>query len=170
MLRNRHERVMRAPLSRYVFTTALLIGLIGGCSDPYKMEKAYDSKGDEACAGETVAEAHSLKRLPDRLREQLPKSHGLDGLADRGEGFNPTDVVNSALPMQRFVLAAVGRSCAVLAVQFGGIVNGFKLSEYHLSDLGSWQAVGCHLVFQEPTSARELLTKQKRVTTCEFKG
>jgi hypothetical protein len=112
----------------------------------------------QRCPGESVREVTSLDNLPRELRALLPRDNaGLDGIADRGRPFNATDVVLHDLPRRRFTLAAVSSSCAVIAVQYGGIATGFTLTEYHLVQ-NRWLMVSHTFVFREPRSATDLLT------------
>lgn len=114
---------------------------------------------EDRCYGVAVAEVRSLKALPDQLRHLLPSATtGLDSIADRGDRFNVTDVSDHDLPMRRFVLAAVGASCAVIAVEYGGRAHGFELTEYRHTD-EAWKAVQHRTVLGEPKSAKDLLTE-----------
>jgi hypothetical protein len=115
----------------------------------------------DRCSGIAVIEVRSLAGLPADLRKQLPAtSRGLRGLADRGGAFNVTDVVDDSLPMRRFTLAAVGATCAVVAVEYGGYSHGFELTEYRLAAAG-WGSVWRSTVLAEPRSVRDLLGGQR---------
>jgi hypothetical protein len=59
--------------------------------------------------------------------------------------------------MRRFSLAAVGKTCAVIAIEYGGIAHGFGLVEHHLT-AGSWTSIRPIAVLEEPTSVHDLLT------------
>jgi hypothetical protein len=80
----------------------------------------------------------------------------MDGIADRGGRFNVTDVAVHDWPMRRFVLAAVGTSCAVVAVEYGGRAHGFELTEYRLTAEG-WKADERRTLSSEPKSTKDLL-------------
>lgn len=119
------------------------------------------SYGAGSCPGVAVSETRSLGKLPRQLRRLLPTAtHGLNSIADRGGRFNVTDVVGNDLPMRRFTLAAVGETCAVIAVEYGGRAHGFELSEYRLT-AGAWHSVARHSVFEEPKSIAELLSEPR---------
>jgi hypothetical protein len=121
---------------------------------PFAEAIAY---GEERCSGVAVTEVRSLDKLPNPLRRLLPNStSGLNGIADRGDRFNATDVVDDDLPMRRFSLAAVGTTCAVIAVEYGGRAHGFELTEYRLTGTG-WNSIAHHAVFNEPKSVKDLL-------------
>lgn len=105
-----------------------------------------------------MTEVRSLQSLPHSLRPLLPAAtSSLVGIADRDGRFNVTDVVDHNLPMQRFVLAAVGTTCAVVAVEHGGRAHGFELTEYRLID-DKWKPTGRLRTLDESKSTRDLLT------------
>ena len=111
----------------------------------------------ERCFGVAIVEVRSLVGLPADLRKQLPTmTHGLHGIADRRGSFNVTDVVDPDLPMQRFSLAAVGTTCAVVAVEHGGLAHRFELTEFHLV-AGKWITVGSSALHAEPKTVGDLL-------------
>jgi hypothetical protein len=119
---------------------------------------ASPAHAEGRCSGAVVAEVRSLGALPRQIRRLLPgATSGLDGIADRGGRFNVTDVTDHDLPMRRFALAAVGASCAVVAVEYGGRAHGFELTEYHLAD-DAWKAVERRKIPDEPKSTKDLLT------------
>jgi hypothetical protein len=112
---------------------------------------------EDRCNGASVTEVRSLEALPNQLRHLLPSStSGVDGMADRGGRFNATDVIVHDWPMRRFVLAAVGASCAVVAVEYGGRAHGFELTEYLLTGEG-WRAGERRTLSSEPKSTGDLL-------------
>jgi hypothetical protein len=118
---------------------------------------ALPAHAEDRCSGVAITEVRSLDALPIQLRHMLPgATSGPDGISDRGGRFNVTDVTDHDLPMRRFVLAAIGTSCAVIAVEFGGRAHGFELTEYRLTD-EAWQAVRHRAVLGEPKSTRDLL-------------
>jgi hypothetical protein len=88
-----------------------------------------------SCASKSCewSELHTLKQLPPEVLSFLvndpPK-----GIADRGEKFNVTDVVNTALPMKRFVLAAMASDRLVVEVERGGRSRYFQTFDFRLLD------------------------------------
>jgi hypothetical protein len=115
------------------------------------------TRAEDRCSGATVTEVRSLEALPIQLRHLFPSStSGVDGIADRGGRFNATDVIVHDWPMRRFVMAAVGTSCAVVAVEYGGRAHGFELTEYRLTGEG-WKAGERRTLSIEPKSTRDLL-------------
>ncbi|MGP0056362.1 MAG: hypothetical protein ACLPQI_12480 [Steroidobacteraceae bacterium] len=113
---------------------------------------------EDRCSGAAaVTEVRSLEALPNHLRHLFPSAtSGVDGIADRGGRFIVTDVIDHDWPMRRFVLAAVGASCAVVAVEYGGRAHGFELTEYRLTG-GEWKAVERRTLSSEPKSTKDLL-------------
>ena len=118
---------------------------------------APPTRAEDRCSGATVTEVRSLEALPIQLRRLFPSStSGVDGIAERGGRFNATDVIVHDWPMRRFVMAAVGTSCAVVAVEYGGRAHGFELTEYRLTGEG-WKAGERRTLSIEPKSTRDLL-------------
>ena len=106
-----------------------------------------------------VLEVKSLAALPTGIRQLLPSGTGHDGIADTGGRFNVSDALTpetAALPMRRFNLAAVGATCAVVAIEYGGIAHGFETREYHLID-GVWRVAAQGGLSREPKSVSDLL-------------
>jgi hypothetical protein len=115
------------------------------------------SHSNERCVGATLNEATSLAALPDGVRRLLASmGNGFDGIADKGGRFNATDVVDHNVPMRRFILAAVGATCAVVAIEHGGLAHNFEVREYQV--VGSaWQLTSHATVFNEPRSVADLV-------------
>jgi hypothetical protein len=114
------------------------------------------------CSDQSLTEVRSLATLPAALRQLLPaQAQAPDGIADRGAPFNGTDVVDAKLPRQRFVLAAVGSSCAIIAVEHGGIAHNFVMTEFRLAS-SEWHRVSGEYVFREPASVDDLMNLSGR--------
>jgi hypothetical protein len=137
-------------MSSYFRGLALILVLVCICTEL--------SHAAERCLGVALVEVRSLAGLPADLRKKLPTmTHGLHGIADRGGSFNVTDDgVDPDLPMQRFSLAAVGTTCAVVAVEHGGYAHRYELTEYHLA-AGKWIAAGSSAFHAEPKTVGDLL-------------
>lgn len=122
------------------------------------MAMAAPSLAKNGCDATQLTEVRSLGELPSPIRRLLPvATRGLHGIADRGEDFNATDAVfDDTLPMRRFTLAAVGSTCALIGVEYGGIAHGFEVTEYRLTAVG-WQSIWRRGVVREPNSVAELL-------------
>src|SRR5579864_4414413 len=68
----------------------------------------------------TLHEVRSLNALPPNLQMALGVGHsGLEGIADGNGKFNQTDVVDSELPMRRFLVAGLGADTALVAIEHG---------------------------------------------------
>jgi hypothetical protein len=85
----------------------------------------------------------------------------LKGIADSDARFNVIDVIDPSLPMQKFLLAAVGETCAVIAVVHGGFVEFTTLTEYRWGDSG-WAATSEIQTHGYPKSVHDLLTWQEK--------
>lgn len=106
-------------------------------------------------------EAQSLRELPAGV--QVVLGVGLepqdDGIADRGEPFNSTDVVIAGVtPPQRrrFALALVGADTVVVAIERGGI--GRWVQTVELKQAGStWETTRCASTSTTPQHGDQLL-------------
>ena len=66
-------------------------------------------------------EVHSVEGLPMDVKRMLGRQKaGVEGLADKWEPFNKTDVIDARLPMRRFTTGGAGPSSALLAYEQGG--------------------------------------------------
>jgi len=86
-------------------------------------------------SGHKLREVRSLSALPRNLQSTLDVGRsGLDGIADRDEKFNPTDVVDSRLPMRRFLVAGLEDDSALVAIERGGLGYGVEVSLFSHTD------------------------------------
>jgi hypothetical protein len=137
-------------IRRHKFAAAFVCAIASGASPSY---------ADERCAGKPVAKVRTLQTLPSQIRQLLPAAtSGMAGIADRGGHYNATYAVYHDWPMQRFSLAVVGATCAVVAVENGGRAHNFVLTEYRLTEAG-WRSVESRTVFEEPKSTEDLLSR-----------
>jgi hypothetical protein len=124
------------------------------------------SSANSPCSGVALTEARSLTQLSPTLRQVLPKNaDGLDGVVDRGANFNSGDALVANLPRQRFALAAVSATCAIIAVEHGGIGFHTILTEYHFT-LAGWRPVAHSTTGPSPGSMQELLRIYAAVPSC----
>jgi hypothetical protein len=115
------------------------------------------SFADSPCSGVALTEVRSLTQLSPTLRQVLPKkADGLDGIVDRGANFNSGDALVANLPRQRFGIAAVSATCAIIAVGHGGIGFHTTLTEYHFT-LAGWRPVAHSTTGSSPGSMQDLL-------------
>ena len=79
-------------------------------------------EGTVAWAGHSFREVTTVTALPPSLRTALGvDKSGLDGIADVTGRYNKTDVVDSKLPMLRFVVAGIDSNAELIAVEHGGL-------------------------------------------------
>jgi hypothetical protein len=124
------------------------------------------SFADSPCLGVALTEMRSLMQLPPALRQVLPnKTVGLDGIADRGANFNTGDALVDDLPRQRFGIAAVGATCAIIAVEHGGIGFHTTLNEYHFTAAG-WRRTAFRTTTTSPDSLADLLRRYEAAPEC----
>lgn len=66
---------------------------------------------------------------------QLPSAvvAALGGLADRGQPFNSTDVVDPSLPMNQLIMAAVSEKYCIVSYWQGGMILFMQTSIFELS-------------------------------------
>jgi hypothetical protein len=76
---------------------------------------------------EVFHEVKQSSRLPNAVLEKL------GGIADPGQPFNATDVVDTKLPMRRLVVAAISEKYCIVTYWKGGIALGLKTSIFELS-------------------------------------
>ena len=109
------------------------------------------------CARVQFSEARSLVNLPPEVNILLGKDlSGLAGIADRGGKYNPTDVVDSTLPMRRFALAAISSRLVLVAIERGGYAHFFELWSFEQRADG-WHAEQRSTVQTLPRSLQELV-------------
>lgn len=71
--------------------------------------------------GRPLREVRSVRQIPASAQFGLGVDRqGLDGVADRGQPFNPTDVIDERLPMRRFLVAGHDGDTWLVAIERGG--------------------------------------------------
>jgi hypothetical protein len=71
--------------------------------------------------GRVLREVRSLAQLPPPVHLSLGVAEpGLKGVADRGQPFNATDVVDTRLPRRRFIVAGYDDETWLVAIEHGG--------------------------------------------------
>ena len=72
--------------------------------------------------GHLLREVRSVAQLPGALQSSLGVNRpGVDGVADRGQPFNPTDVISDdRVPMRRFLVAGSDGDTWLVAIERGG--------------------------------------------------
>jgi hypothetical protein len=72
-------------------------------------------------AGYALSEVRTLRELPSGIQAVLGVgTPGLDGIADRNGKYNPTDVVDTGLPMRRLLVAGLDANTTLVAIEHGG--------------------------------------------------
>jgi hypothetical protein len=116
--------------SRHVCVLALMALLFGAYT---KAPAAEHGEHDVKWAGHIFREVTSLSALPPSVQAALGVGRtGSDGIADRNGKYNPTDVVDSSLPMRRFLIAGLDQDTALVAVEHGG--RGWRVEVFLFAD------------------------------------
>src|SRR5215472_2023234 len=71
---------------------------------------------------------------PPELAGELHVSGTTEGIADAGQPFNATDIVDPRLPMRSLVVAGLSQHYCALSYWQGGMAMTFKTSIFELSD------------------------------------
>lgn len=120
-------------------------------------------------------EAQSLRELPPGIQVLL--GVGLSphdgGIADRGENFQPGDVLWDRMPpLRRFVLGMVNGDKALVALEQGGRAHQYKAVEFRQSGT-TWEPVRCVSTRAMPHHGAELLESvaaNRPPETCSLAG
>ena len=76
--------------------------------------------------------------MPPELARELHVSGTAEAIADAGQPFNATDVIDRELPMRSLVVAGLSQHYCALSYWEGGIALTFKTSIFELSDGAAW--------------------------------
>lgn len=94
---------------------------------------AKGAVGTAMWQGDEFRELQTLQELPPSIQNTLGVGRvGLEGIADAGGRFNVTDVVDSALPMKRFVVAGISSKQLLVAIEHGGRGHYFEVLLFEL--------------------------------------
>jgi hypothetical protein len=130
--------------------------LLQSCArTPEKIEKPREAV---EWAGHTFREVTTLSALPASLQAALGVGRpGLDGIADRGGRYNSTDVIlDSNLPMRRFLVAGLDRDRALVAIEHGGW--GWNVEVRLFSNInGKYVVQKEWTLFEAPRTLRDLV-------------
>lgn len=104
-------------------------------------------------AGHALSEVLTLRQLPPDLQAVLGVgTPGLHGIADRNGKYNPTDVVDSTLPMRRFVVAGMDGDTTLVAIEHGGLGWRVDVALFKKTSVErNW------VLFKSPKDLRELV-------------
>ena len=105
----------------------------------------------------SLVEVRTLAALPRAVTSALGRQKaGLEGIADVREEFNATDVVDSRLPMRRFVVGGASSTAALVAYEQGGRSHSFHAVAFSLGRSG-WSEVGEWTLSANPSTLRAVL-------------
>jgi len=78
----------------------------------------------------------SLRALPTSIQKALNVDRpGVDGVADRGQPFNATDVIIEPGPMRRFITAGHDGNLWLVVLEHGGIGYSVQVMEFAGGDV-----------------------------------
>jgi hypothetical protein len=121
---------------------------------------ATDTSGAEApphINGQSLSEVLSLAFLPVGVTTALGRTKsGMDGVADRTERFNVTDVVYSKLPMRLFIVGGVSDTHVLVAIEHGGRSLYFEAFSYTRAN-SIWKETRSWHLSRKPATLLELL-------------
>jgi hypothetical protein len=87
-------------------------------------------------ADRTLHEVTTLRALPASVQKTIGVGKpGLEGIADRGDRYNSTDVILFNWPMRRFAVAGLDNDFALVAVEHGG--RGWHVDILQFSEIGA---------------------------------
>ena len=109
-----------------------------------------------SCTDGSLSEVRTLAGLPSKVNLLLGQTTtGLEGIADRDEKFNVTDVIDERLPMRRFIIAGINPTCSLVALEHGGRGYSIELVVIELSSK-QWQVTQRRIIRTKPQSVHEL--------------
>ena len=114
--------------------------------------QALASDTSTAINPHSLVEVRTLKALPHDVNALLGRQKdGPEGIADAGEQFNRTDVVDGRLPMRRFILAGSSLDSLLVAYEQGGRAYSIRAKGFVLARSG-WREVGDWTLSESPDS------------------
>jgi hypothetical protein len=116
---------MRGPIA-----AVLMAVLAGGACTARPVPKTVEWQGH------ALREVRSVTQIPAVLQSSLGVARpGLEGVANRGQPFNPTDMVDEHLPMRRFLAAGRDGDTWLVALEHGG--RGYRVEVFLFVGPGS---------------------------------
>ena len=105
----------------------------------------------------SLLEVISIEGLPADVKQILGcQKTGVEGIADKWERFNATDVIYNEFPMRRSVAGGAGPSSAVVAYEQGGRGYSFLAAAFALEASG-WTKVSEWTLRENPHTLHRLL-------------
>jgi hypothetical protein len=98
----------------------------------------YARAEDAQCHADGGKAVASLDELPAKVQDLLGRATtGIDGIADIGGKFNPSDaIIDNTVPMRRLVGGTTSHHCILLTIEYGGIGHHQKTLEFRLEETG----------------------------------
>jgi hypothetical protein len=92
-----------------------------------------------ACKETELLLVPKLSALAPRIAELMGSERaGREGIAEKGQEFNVTDLLHESLPVRRFAIAGASERCALVALERGGYGRAMELWSFVKSRDG-WQ-------------------------------
>ena len=105
----------------------------------------------------SLVEVGSIEALPADVKRMLGRQNtGVEGIADKWDRFNATDVTYNQLPMRRFIAGGAGPGSAVVAYEQGGRGYSIQAAAFALARSG-WVKAGQWTLPDNPHTLRGLL-------------
>ena len=148
----------------------LLIGatLIGHTGRALAVEAA---SADPSFDTRSLVKVESVDGMPKDVRTALGRQKaGIDGIADAWKKFNATDVIDSRLPMRRFIVGGASSASALVAYEQGGHSYSIHAVAFYLQDWG-WTKVAEWTLNEKPRTFGGLLeiVDCERYSGCELR-
>ena len=102
------------------------------------------------CGGAPMVEGRTVSALPADLAVAIGAGPG-QWIADAGQPFNSSDIPSSEAPQRRLIVAGVGKNCAAIVIEQGGIVHLVRLLRLRRYG-GVWLLERANLLKDLPTS------------------
>lgn len=111
-----------------------------------------------SCGTTPLEQVDSVTALSRELQSSLGVGNtGSDGIADRGDQFDATDV-RTGLAGRRYAMGAAGKDCAVVAIEVGG--RGYRVERWvYRLDGAKWSPQFAGYLSKIPTSLGALLER-----------
>ena len=147
MRRNPRYELLLSALAAYLFT-ALLITL---ATPIVAADMSFPADTS------SLVEVRSIEGLPTDVKKILGRQKiGVEGIADKWEKFNTTDVMRDQLPVRRFITGGAGPRSALVAYEQGGRGYSIQAAAFALERSG-WLKVGEWTLHENPYTLRGLL-------------
>ena len=114
---------------------------------------AYGAPKKVSWRNHALTEGRTLASLPKEVKDAASSG---GSIADRGENFNATDVVDGKSPMRRFIVAGIDESSVLVALEHGG--RGYSIEAFEFVNMeGKWTEANRWTFFKKPRNLRDLV-------------